>query len=68
MRVRCTAVIDNPGEMAKFVRKMEGLGFKPEVVGDTVYVEYIGYNQTKYNLLIDIFEDRTRHTIDTKRL
>lgn len=67
MRVKCTATIDNPSKMSKFVKRIENLGLKPQVNGNMVSVEYIGYNQTKYNLLIDVFEDETRHTIDAHK-
>lgn len=68
MRLKCTAIIDHPGEMEKFVRKLQGMGLNPAVVGNIVYLEYKGYNKAKYNLIIDIFEDRTRHTIDTRSM
>lgn len=65
MRVKCTAIIDNPGERERFLKKLKGLGLKPSVVGNMIYIEYTGYNKTKHDIIVDVFEDRTRHTIET---
>ena len=64
MRVKCTTVIDNLEERERFVKRLKSLGVSPKVYGDTVCVEYTGCNKVKYDMLIDTFEDRTRHTID----
>lgn len=67
MIVKCSAIIDNPEERKQFVKKLKGLGLSPKVDGTNVFIEYKGYNKTKHNIIIDVFEERTRHTIDTSR-
>lgn len=65
MRVKCSAIIDNPEERKQFVKKLKGLGLSPTVVGNNVFIEYKGYNKAKHDIIIDVFEERTMHTIDT---
>ena len=65
MVLNCSAVIGNPDEMKSFTERLEELGIRPRVVGETVYVEYKGYNMTRFNSIVDAFEDKRRHTIDT---
>lgn len=65
MVLNCSAVINNPDEMKGFAKQLEALGVRPRIVGETVYVEYSGYNMVRFNSIIDAFEGKKRHSIDT---
>ena len=65
MRVSCAAIIENPNELVRFVKKIKNLGFRPMIIGNTVYVDYIGYNKVKHDLLVEVFKDRAQHNIST---
>lgn len=64
MHVKCSAVIDNPDERELFIKKVKCLGVKMNVVGTYVYAEYLGYNNGLYTVLVNTFEEQTRHTIN----
>lgn len=65
MTLNCSAVISNPDEMKSFADQLETLGIKPRIVGEIIYVEYKGYNMVRFNSVIEAFEAKNRHSIDT---
>lgn len=65
MTLNCSAIIDNPDEKDHFTKQLEALGIKPTVIGNTVCVEYKGYNRVRFNSIIEAFESKNRHSIDT---
>lgn len=65
MTLNCSAIIDNPEEKSNFAKQLEALGIKPRIVGNIVYVEYKGYNIVRFNSIIEAFEGKNRHSIDT---
>lgn len=63
MRIICSAVIDNPKEKEIFIKQLESLGVKPEVSNNYVFIEYIGYNEIRYDNIIKLFEEKNRSSI-----
>lgn len=66
MRITCSATIDNPHEREQFIKQITQLGIKPEVSNANVFIEYIGYNETRYEAVIKLFEEKHRHHINIR--
>ena len=66
MRIICTAAIDNPEERERFAKELKQLGMKPEISNSSVFIEYIGYNEPKYEAIIKLFEEKHRHNINIR--
>ena len=64
MKVICSAVVDNPQQKENLCQCVEILGGVPKCSGDTVCVEYEGYNAEKF---IELFEHYVRHEIKTAK-
>lgn len=63
MRIVCSAIIDNPREKEIFIKQLESLGVKPEISNNYVFIEYIGYNEIRYDNIIKLFEEKHRNSI-----
>lgn len=66
MRIICSATIDNPQEREQFIKQLIQLGIKPEVSNANVFIEYIGYNEARYDAVIKLFEEKHRHRINIR--
>lgn len=63
MRIVCSVTIDNPKEKEMFIKQLETLGVKPEVSNNYVFIEYIGFNEVRYDNIIKLFEEKNRSSI-----
>lgn len=64
MELVCTATIGGKNERDKFVARVESLGLNPTVKNDQVEIHYVGYNKFLCEVVIDLFEEQRRHSID----
>lgn len=63
MDLTCTATLDNELNREKLVARLKNLGFEAKIAQNTVTVCYSGYNKTKCDMLISVFEEYKRHEI-----
>ena len=63
MRIVCSTTIDNPREKELFIKQLKSLGVKPEVSNNYVFIEYIGFNEIRYDNIIKLFEEKHRSSI-----
>ena len=63
MRIVCSTTIDNPREKELFIKQLKSLGVKPEVSNTYVFIEYIGFNEIRYDNIIKLFEEKHRSSI-----
>lgn len=63
MKMTCTATLDNQQSRDELVKRLENIGFKPNVNRDLVTVVYEGYSKVKVEVLTAIFEEYRRHEI-----
>ena len=64
MKVYCSANLDNDLQIQNLCQCIEIVGAKPQIHNCEVSVEYSG-NKTRCELLIEIFEHYSRHSIFT---
>lgn len=64
MTLKCSATIGGAEERERFIEKIRKLGLTPNVAQDTVYVRYEGYNRSLCEVIIEVFENQRRHSID----